>query len=308
MKKHLFLIFLFAYQFSFSQKATPFLPELFKGFPNVRDFSMSKNQDEIYFTVESYLKEYSFIAFTKKINGKWSKPKVANFSGKFKDLEPFLSPDGLKLFFASNRKNNTDNNVKNDIDIWYVTRESANKKWSQPINIGSVINTNADEFYPSVTNTGDLFFTAQYKSSKGKEDIYVSRFVNGKYTKPKSLSNTINTEKYEFNAFVAPDESFIVFTSNGRDNHLGRGDLYISKKDKNNNWTTAKHLGNNINSKKLDYCPFVDITNNILYFTTSKSLIKNKFSEKRNLSEILDYINTNPNGLSRIYKISLTEK
>ncbi|MBA6157095.1 PD40 domain-containing protein [Tenacibaculum sp. S7007] len=307
MKKCFFYILLLS-QFGFAQKAEMFLPELFKDLPNVRDFSMAKNQDEFYFTIESYAKEYSFIAYSKKINDKWTAPKEVSFSGQHKDLEPFLSPDGLKLFFASNRKNNTSSEIKKDIDIWYVTRKSKNDKWSNPKNIGQIINTSADEFYPSVNNTGDLFFTAQYENSKGKEDIYVSRFINGSYTKPTSLSSAVNSKKYEFNAFVAPDESFIIFTSYGRKDDLGRGDLYISRKDKNNNWLPAEHLDVDINSKKLDYCPFVDINNNVLYFTTNKSSIPKNFKKRKNLEEIIDYINTNPNGLSRIYRSSFNKK
>ena len=123
MKKAYFILLLVS-SFSFAQQPELFLPELFSGLPNVRDFSMNKNQDEFYFTVESYLKEYSFIAYSKKVNGKWGKTEVVSFSGKYKDLEPFLSPDGLKLFFASNRKNNTSDEIKKDMDIWYVTRNS----------------------------------------------------------------------------------------------------------------------------------------------------------------------------------------
>ncbi|CAM1359076.1 conserved exported hypothetical protein [Tenacibaculum litoreum] len=306
MKKVGFL-FLFISCFGFAQKSELFLPQLFNGLPNVRDFSMNKNQNEFYFTVESYLKEYSFIAYSKKVNGKWLEPKVASFSGQYKDLEPFLSPDGLKLFFASNRKNNDSGEVKKDMDIWYVTRKSFSHDWSEPINIGSIINTSANEFYPSVTDKGDLFFTAEYENSKGKEDIYVSRLINGVYTKPVSLGSGINSEKYEFNAFVAPDESFIIFTSYGRKDDLGRGDLYISKKGSNNEWLPAEHL-TNLNSKKLDYCPFVDLTNNKIYYTTSKSKISNKLNKKKNLKEIIDFIKNNPNGLSRVYITHFTKK
>ncbi|MFT7899174.1 hypothetical protein VBY74_04235 [Tenacibaculum ascidiaceicola] len=306
MKKVGFL-FLFISCFGFAQKSELFLPQLFNGLPNVRDFSMNKNQNEFYFTVESYLKEYSFIAYSKKVNGKWLEPKVASFSGQYKDLEPFLSPDGLKLFFASNRKNNDSGEVKKDMDIWYVTRKSFSHDWSEPINIGSIINTSANEFYPSVTDKGDLFFTAEYENSKGKEDIYVSRLINGVYTKPVSLGSGINSEKYEFNAFVAPDESFIIFTSYGRKDDLGRGDLYISKKGSNNEWLPAEHL-TNLNSKKLDYCPFVDLINNKIYYTTSKSKISNKLNKKKNLKEIIDFIKNNPNGLSRVYITHFTKK
>lgn len=299
MKKIGFL-FLFISCFGFAQKPQLFLPELFNGLPNIRDFSMNKNQNEFYFTVESYLKEYSFIAYSKKVNNTWQKPKVVSFSGQYKDLEPFLSPDGLKLFFASNRKNNDSGEVKKDMEIWYVTRESLSDNWSKPISVGSIINTFANEFYPSVTEKGDLFFTAEYENSKGKEDIYVSRLVDGKYTTPVSLGSGVNSDKYEFNAFVAPDESFIIFTSYGRKDDLGRGDLYLSKKGNNNEWLPAKHL-TNLNSKKLDYCPFVDLTNNKIYYTTSKSAITNKLNEKKNFEEIINFIKNAPNGLSRVY-------
>lgn len=306
MKKVGFL-FLFISCFGFAQKPELFLPQLFNGLPNVRDFSMNKNQNEFYFTVESYLKEYSFIAYSKKINGKWLEPKVVNFSGQYKDLEPFLSPDGLKLFFASNRKNNDSGEVKKDMDIWYVTRKSFSHNWSDPVNIGSPVNTSANEFYPSVTEKGDLFFTAEYENSKGKEDIYISRLINGVYTKPVSLGTGVNSEKYEFNAFVAPDESFIIFTSYGRKDDLGRGDLYLSKKGGNNEWLPAEHL-TNLNSKKLDYCPFVDLTSNKIYYTTSKSKISNKLNKKKNFKEIIDFIKNTPNGLSRVYVTHFTKK
>lgn len=305
--KKIYFLFLCISSFSFAQEPELFLPELFNGLPNVRDFSMNKNQNEFYFTVESYAKEYSFIAYSKKVNGKWQKPETTSFSGQYKDLEPFLSPDGLKLFFASNRKNNDSDEVKKDMNIWYVTRESLSDNWSNPINVGSIINTSANEFYPSVTKKGDLFFTAEYKNSKGKEDIYVSRFINGKYTTPTPLNSAVNSEKYEFNAFVAPDESFIIFTSYGRKDDLGRGDLYISKRGKHNEWLPAEHL-TNINSKKLDYCPFVDLANNKIYYTTSKSKISNKLNKKKNFKEIIDFIQNNPNGLSRIYVTHFTKK
>lgn len=291
----------------FAQKTERVFPSVFNEFPNVRDFAINNNQDEIYFTVESFKKEYSFIAVIQKIDNKWTTPKVASFSGMYKDLEPFLSPDGLKLFFASNRINNTSKGIKKDIDIWYVERISLKTKWSSPKNIGSVINTNADEFYPSVTNKGDLFFTAAYKDAKGKEDIYVSRLVNGKYTKPISLGSGVNSEKYEFNAFVAPDESFIIFTSYGRKDDTGRGDLYISYKVKNNQWLPATNLGKSINSKEIDYCPFVDFKSKSLYFTSAKNTLKKSFKSKKNIKELMTVLKNEKNGLSRIYKMDFSK-
>lgn len=290
----------------FSQTPELVFPKHFGEFPHVRDFAMNSEQNEVYFTVESYKKEYSFIAVMRKENNKWSTPKVASFSGMYKDLEPFLSPDGLKLFFASNRVDNTSKEVKKDIDIWYVERSSVKDEWSKPKNIGPVINTKANEYYPSVTEKGDLFFTAEYKSSRGKEDIYVSRLVNGAYTKPVSLGTGVNSEKYEFNAFVAPDESFIIFTSYGRKDDLGGGDLYISYKGKKNTWLPAKNLGKDINSTKIDYCPFVDFKTGELYFTSDKNELKKSFPSKRNIAELKKALKNGKNGLSKIYKVDFS--
>ena len=289
----------------FSQKIESVFPKAFGEFPQVRDFAMTANHDEIYFTVESYKKEYSFIAYIKKVHNKWTKPAVVSFSGMYKDLEPFLSPNGLQLFFASNRMDNQSKEIKKDIDIWYVERTSLQSNWSTPKNVGPAINTTENEYYPSVTNTGDLFFTAAYKDAKGKEDIYVSRFVNGTYTKPVSLGTGVNSEKYEFNAFVAPDESFIVFTSYGRKDDLGRGDLYISYKGKNNSWMPAKHLNASINSANIEYCPFVDIKTNTLYFTSARNELKKSFSSKKNIDELTRALKFEANGLGRIYKVKI---
>ena len=53
------------------------------------------------------------------------------FPGKYFDIEPFLSSDGLKLFFASNRPLASTDEKTKDFDIWYVERENKNAEWSR---------------------------------------------------------------------------------------------------------------------------------------------------------------------------------
>lgn len=134
----------------------------------------------------------------------------------------------------------------------------------------------------------------------------MSRLVDGKYTKPVSLSSGVNTDKYEFNAFVAPDESFIIYTSYGREDDLGGGDLYISYKDENDNWTSAKNLGKEINSNRIDYCPFLDVKTNTLYFTSEKSTVKTSFSSQKSIEELKDALKRGPNGLGKLYKVTIS--
>ena len=93
--------------FTQEKSVEPFLPQIFSQFPNVRDIAISSEGDEIYFSVQSYVDEASFIVIARKENNIWSNPEIASFSGKYFDIEPLLSSDGLKLYFASNRPLNS---------------------------------------------------------------------------------------------------------------------------------------------------------------------------------------------------------
>lgn len=282
----------------------PFIPDVFSKFPNVRDIAISSNGNEIYFSVQSYADEISLIACTKKENDKWQEPEIVNFSGTYYDIEPFLSADALKLYFASNRPTSSSSTDPKDFDIWYVERKDVSSAWSDPINIGEPINSDKDEFYPSIANNNNFYFTCNERGTKGKDDIFVSYWKDGKYYEPVSLSDSINSDGYEFNAFVAPDESYIIFTAYQRKDGFGSGDLYISSKISDSTWNKAKNLGEKINSDKMDYCPFVDANRN-LYFTSKRTSVNNPAETLNSLNEFFDQVNKYDNGLSRVYKTIL---
>jgi len=286
-------------------KAEPFLPDIFSRFPNVRDIAISSDGDEIYFSVQSYQDEVSVIAYIKKENDVWSNPEIASFSGKYFDIEPFLSSDGLRLYFSSNLPMNESENEPKDFDIWYVKRENKNAEWSSPINVGLPINSEENEFYPSIAENNNFYFTCDERGTKGKDDIFFSQWKNGKYSEPISLSDSINSKGYEFNAFIAPDESYIIFTAYQREDGFGSGDLYISHKTSDGLWTKAKNLGVEINSAKMDYCPFVDAKTSTLYFTSKRSKVNNLNMGYSSLPEFLNDMKKYENGLSRIYKATL---
>ena len=84
-------------------------------------------------------------------------------------------------------------------------------------------------------------------------DIYFAKFENGHYLEPVKLGNEINSEFFELDPFIAPDESWLIFQSN-RNGGFGKMDLYISFKDKvNNRWIDAINMGRVINSESAEY-------------------------------------------------------
>jgi Tol biopolymer transport system component len=249
---------------------------------NERDFALSTDGTEIYFTITTPQSTFQTIVFSKKDKrGVWSKPEVVSFAGKYSDLEPVFSADGNRMYFASNRP--LQGSEPKDFDIWVTERKGTG--WSEPTNLGTTINTEGDEFYPSTTKSGNLYFTAQYENGVGKEDIFMARWSSGQFEKPIALDSAVNSKGYEFNAFIDSDEKFILFTSYGRKDDMGRGDLYFSTKDKNGKWLQAKNI-KTINSNKLDYCPYVSPDKKILFFTSERAPLPTTFNKLATYEDI----------------------
>src|SRR5690606_16827895 len=245
-------------------------------FLNVRDFCISRDGDEAFFTLQSPSTAISQIAVIKKENNDWLDPELLPFCDAFTYLEPFLSNDGNRLFFASDRPLDDSSLEKKDFDIWYVDRPHKEAQWSEPKNMGKPINSDLDEFYPTRSDDNNLYFTMDAPEGLGKDDIYFSKWEDGHYLEPVLLNENINSNGYEFNPFISKKEDFLIFTKyNEKDGH-GSGDLYISKKDQNGKWQKATNLGLPINSKYMEYCPFYDEDNQLLYFTSRRETITPK--------------------------------
>lgn len=285
-------------------EATPDSVELFA--PGIistslyeRDFAISPSRDEIVYTLADYGRSKRCLVTIRRENEKWSAPKVISFSGQYHDIEPFFTADGLKLYFASNRPMN--DTLRNDYNIW--VSEKTSQGWGEPIPLDTLINSENDEFFPSLSKNNNLYFTSVRKNGIGAEDIFISKNINGNFTAPVPLDTAINTKRYEFNAWVNQNETLIIFSSFGRKDDLGGGDLYFSRKDDNGNWTQAKNMGPVINSDKLDYCPLVDETTGNFYFTSDR--FSSSVNKIEKVSEIKELANGLQNGMGNIYRINL---
>lgn len=299
---YIFLVSFLGY--SQTNKVLP-VDESFKQFLSCRDFTISSNEKEAYFTIQNLNETKGAIVKAEKVKDEWKNFEIVSFSGKHRDIEPFLTPDNLRLYFSSNRpKNNT--TEEGDYDIWFVERTSINSAWSKPKNVGSPINTKYNEFYPSLSKNGNLYYTSDQFTAISKDDILLSKWNGTTYEQPIQLNENINSKGYEFNAFISPDEDFILYTVYGAKDGLGSGDLYISFKDENGEFLKRKNLGNQINSSRMEYSPFYDKVSENLYFTSKRDETKNK--KATNLSEFNELAKSYINGLSRIYKIKIDIK
>ncbi|MEM9671583.1 MAG: hypothetical protein AAF992_03265 [Bacteroidota bacterium] len=207
--------------------------------------------------------------YTELKNGQWTDPTKLFYHEHYGYNDPFLSPDEQKLYFISSQPLNG-TGAKKDIDIWYANKQKDG--WSSPINVGTTINSDSNEYYISFTDEETLYFSSNIRATqRGDYDIYASRLVDGKFQTPQRLSNAVNTANYEADVFVAYDESYLIFCSQ-RPGSYGRGDLYVSFREENGSWTPAKNMGNTINTEHYEFCPFVTKDGKYFFYSSDRDI------------------------------------
>ena len=255
---------------------------------------------EFYFTKSVPQSYFYMICESRLKNGKWSEPEAAPFSGRYRDFDAVISPDGSKLFFISDRPVHGKSKV--DYDIWMVERLPSG--WSEPQHLGSPINTDGSEWFASVSRNGTLYFAADRSGGFRNTHIYRSRFVNGKYSEPEKLSNAINSESIETEPYIAPDESFLLFSSYGRKDGSGDWDIYISY-NQNGEWTNARNLGPKVNTSARDYSPRLTPDGKYLFFTSERNFSTKPLERSLSYQDMVNDLHSSLNGNGNIYQIEL---
>jgi hypothetical protein len=170
----------------------------------------------------------SSVIVTMLRDGRWTAPAVAAFSCTDEspcwDSDPFVSPDNKRLFFRSSRpvkpgaKTAVDTTSWGAEDVWFVERTPTG--WSAARPLGPVTAPGASIATPaanaatkdgvprtfSITKNGTLYFASK------AGDICFSRLVKGAYAEPVSVGPAVNSAEVEACPFVAPDESYLIFS------------------------------------------------------------------------------------------------
>jgi len=241
---------------------------------HTRDVAMTPDGAELYFGVMAG--GFSVIVQTKLENGRWTKPEVAPFSGNpaYLDIEPAISPDGQRFFFLSTRPvpgatpDSADYGRWVNQDIWAMDRTG--EGWGEPYNLGPPVNTEAPEYFPSVTREGTLYFTREDPETRGSY-IYRSRLVDGEYTEPERLGPQVNSTTSQFNAFIAPDESYIILSTGGRSDTHGGADYYVVFRGADDAWSEPINLGSEVNTPRGgEWSPYVTPDGEYFFFMSSR--------------------------------------
>jgi OOP family OmpA-OmpF porin len=131
-----------------------------------------------------------------KTGNRWSKPIPLNID-KFYNNSPHiyanLSADGNALLLSLDR-----NEGQGQLDLYVSFRNRDTDTWSEPMNLGSDINTSGSEESPFLAyDNKSLYFSSDSLGGKGNLDLFVSRRLDDSWknwSKPENLGAIINSE------------------------------------------------------------------------------------------------------------------
>ncbi len=162
-------------------------------------------------------------------NGYWTKPATIAFSASMTDYrDPFISPAGNQLFFLSKGKL-PNSQLPEKENIWFVER--VGQGWGEPQPLPEEVNARDLHWSISAAANGNLYYGI---IENDIVDIYLARYVDGQYVQSERLSDSINTKQLEMTPYIAPDESYLIFSRSKDTSSYSK--LYISYADQNGDW------------------------------------------------------------------------
>ncbi len=261
-----------------------------------RDVAMTPDGSELYFTV--VFGGRGTIVAMRRVDGAWTTPEVASFSGTWNDIEPAISPDGQRFFFVSARPRTAGATEPGNTDVWVMERTGTG--WSEPANLGGPVNSTDNEYFPSLTRDGTMYFT---RRSGGGEALYRSSLAGGRYQEPERLPEQINTTPQQFNSFVAPDESYLIFGSVPREGGLGGVDYLVSFRKEDGTWTDAVNMGPAVNSPAGEWSASLSPDGRYLFFQSTRNTVPARSASPLRYADLERMQGEPGNGQSDIYWI-----
>ena len=221
---------------------------------------------EFYFTRRGIPGTPAAIMVTRRDGVHWARPEVVDFDNRYSAIDLFITADGNRMVFCSNRPHEQDGAPRNDHDFWLSARDGDN--WSVPELFAPVALSEFQEFYPIVTLSGGLYFNSQ-REGPGTNNIFRSTLEQGQYGPAEKLPGPINSDYSEFDAYISPAEDMLIFSSERPGGH-GGSDIYVSFLVKDGEWTEPQNLGGEVNSHSSEYGAIPSPDGRYLFFTSGR--------------------------------------
>jgi len=192
--------------------------------------SFSRGYDQIFFTRNDYNNKkrtnskngiMKLQIYTSYRDGEtWSTPEALPFNTpEHEEAHPALSPDGMRLYFTSDRPGGF-----GGMDL-YVS-ELTDGTWGEPKNMGGDVNTPGNELFPFVHENGMLFFASNGHDGLGGLDVfYANSNDDGNYQSVNNVGTPFNSMKDDF-GFIINAEGDKGYLTSARKGGSGKDDIY----------------------------------------------------------------------------------
>jgi hypothetical protein len=190
-------------------------------------------------------------------DGYWTVPEEISFAGGVDSNCPFFSVTGDTLFIKRDA---------NGLKIYLCVKTSGSWLVDSRVSVPGGESTGTGWQF-SMARNRNLYFESWTGEA---DDIFVSRFQNGQYLAAVALDTLINTPYSEIAACIAPDEQYLIFSSN-RPGGYGYHDLYICFARTDGGWTEPLNMGNRINSSGEDATAVISPDGQYLFFITQRA-------------------------------------
>jgi len=184
------------------------------------------------------------------------------------DAGPSISADGLSLYFHSNRSGGS-----GVADLWVTKRPTVSDPWDTPVNLGPMVNSEAEDRSPSISaDSLSLFFYSDRPGGAGGSDVWVTTrtMKDNPWSSPVNLGPTVNSSGNDFTPDISADGLTLYFISN-RSGGYGDGDFWVTTRTtKNTEWGTPVHLGSTVNSSYAERQPTISADGLSLFFGSTR--------------------------------------
>jgi hypothetical protein len=216
----------------------------------MNDYNLSMDRDERLMVFGRSEAEFrnAKIFIAERRGKRWSTPRPISFSdARYSDSDPWLTPDGRTLYFASDRPSPGRAEGRTDYDIWRSKLVAG--RWAAPARLPPTVNGAGQELGPELHGRV-LYFASARRSGAGGLDIYQARASGDAFEQAKLLPGPFNSPSSDSDFTLSNDGRVAMFWRSVGE----RGIIHIAYGD-GRGWTTPVPLGPDINAGPFNFTP-----------------------------------------------------
>lgn len=192
----------------------------------------------------------------------WARPRPISFSDeRYRDSDPWLTPDGRTLYFVSDRPTATRPD-KRDLDIWRSVKRHG--RWQAPEHLGDTVNGLGEELGPELHDS-TLYFATARKSGMGGLDIYSSTRTQDGFAKPELLPAPINSAASESDFTISRDGNTALFWRQVGE----RGLIHVARRNEDGIWSEPEPLPDAANPGSFNFTPAFSVDGTRVNFASN---------------------------------------